>query len=257
MRIVPALLIVLAAAPAAADALAPTGTLRAAFLAGNPVQGRVDAGTGAVSGPAPELVAELARRRDVKFTIMPLAGTRAVLDAVKSDAADIGFLAFDPARAAEVDFSQTYSLAHNTYIVPVASPIRALADIDRPGRVVGVGQGDAGDLHLTRTLKSAELKRNPGGSLDEARRLLETGEIAAYAANRQRLSEAVARMPGLRVLDENFYAVEQAIIVPRGNAARRAIVDSFLDDTRASGFIRAALDRARLVGVDVAPPNKR
>ena len=261
----PAILILLGAvaclhaAPphATADELAPGGTLRASFLAGNPVQGRVDAATGAVSGPAPELVAELARQRGLPLKVTPLAGVRAVLDSVKSGAADIGFLAFDPARAAEVDFSQTYSLAHNTYMVPAASPIRALADIDKPGIRIGVGQGDAADLYLTRTLKSAALLRNPGGSLDEAKRKFETGEIAAYAANRQRLTEAVARMPGMRLLDENFYAVEQAIIVPKGESARLLIVNQFLDAMRGNGFIRAALDRAKLTGVDVAPPKPR
>ena len=35
--------------------LAPTGTLRAVFLGGNPVQGRVDARTGDTSGTVPDL----------------------------------------------------------------------------------------------------------------------------------------------------------------------------------------------------------
>lgn len=257
MRALLALVMVLPAFGTRADELAPGGTLRAAFLAGNPVQGRVDAATGAVSGPAPELAAELARQRGLPVRITPLSGVRAVLDSVKSGAADIGFLAFDPTRAAEVDFSQTYSLAHNTYMVPAGSPIRTLADIDRRGQRVGVAEGDAADLYLTRTLKSAELLRNPGGILDEAKNMLDTGEIVAYAANRQRLTEATTRMPGLRLLDENFYAVEQAIIVPKGNATALLIVNRFLDAMRASGFTRAALDRARLTGVDVAPPGTR
>ena len=45
-----------------AATLAPTGTLRAVFLGGNPVQGRVDPKTGAVSGTVPDLAKELARR---------------------------------------------------------------------------------------------------------------------------------------------------------------------------------------------------
>lgn len=257
MKIRLALAVLLIATAAQADELAPGGTLRATFLAGNPVQGRVDPATRALSGPAPELATELARRRGLKVAIRPLDGVRAVLDSVKSGAADIGFLAYDPARATEVDFSQTYSLAHNTYAVLATSPIRTLADIDKAGQRIGVGQGDAADLFLTRTLKSAELLRNPGGALDEAKSMLDAGSIVAYAANRQRLTEAAARMPGLRVLDENFYAVEQAIVVPKGRTAALGIVNEFLDAMRQSGFIRAALDRAKLTGVDVAPPNKR
>ena len=114
--------------PAMAQQLAPTGTLRAAFLGGNPVQGRVDAKTGAVSGPVEELTRELAKRLGVPFAITPGAGVRAVIDSVKNHTADIGFLAFDATRAMEVDFSQPYSLGFNTYMVPANSPIRTVAD---------------------------------------------------------------------------------------------------------------------------------
>lgn len=246
-----------AASPALAGDLAPGGTLRATFLAGNPVQGRVDAAANIVSGPAFDLVRELARRERIPFSITPLPGVRPVIDSVKSGAADIGFLAFDPARAAEVDFSQSYSLAHNTYLVLAASPIRDAGDIDKPGIRIGVGQGDAGHLHLERTLKQATLKPNPGGSLDEARRLLAASEIDAYAANRQRLSEAVAQFPETRLLPDNFLAVEQAIIVPKGSAARLDIVDRFIDEMRDSGFIRSSIISAKLNGVDVAPKRPR
>ena len=57
------------ATTAEADELVPTGTLRATFIAGNPVQAVTDAKTGAVSGPAADLGSELARRLNVPFTI--------------------------------------------------------------------------------------------------------------------------------------------------------------------------------------------
>jgi polar amino acid transport system substrate-binding protein len=56
---------------------------------------------------------------------------------------------------------------------------------------------------------------------------------------------------------DNFYGVEQAVIVPKGNAAALAIVNKFIDEARASGLIAEAIARAGLVGVDVAPPNAR
>ncbi len=245
------------AADIAANDLAPAGTLRAAFLAGNPVQGRADPATGATSGPAPDLVRELARRAGVPFQIAPLPGVRAVIDSVKSGAADIGFIAFDPVRAAEVDFTQTYSLAHNTYLVRADSTIRAIADIDRPGIRIGVGQGDAGHLYLERNLKQAALKPNPGGPLTEALRQLAAGEIDAYAANRQRLSEVAGPASGTRMLAENFLGVEQCIAVPKGNAARLALLNRFIDEMRDSGFIQRAIDSAKLNGVDVAPKRAR
>jgi polar amino acid transport system substrate-binding protein len=191
---------------------------------------------------------ELARRLGVPFTVTPAAGVRAVIDGIKNHTADIGFLAFDATRAVEVDFSQTYSLAFNTYMVPATSSIRTVPDADRAGIRIGVAAGDAGELYLTRTLKFAELKRVPGGTMEEALRML--------SANKQRLSEAAAHAPNVRILDDNFLGVEQAVVVAKGDTASLNTVNRFIDDVRASGLIRAAIERAKLVGVEVAPPRK-
>src|SRR5204862_7961760 len=86
-------------------AVLQTGTLRAAFIGSNPVQGAVDPKTGEARGPAAEIAQALARRLGVSVTIAGVAGPGAVIEAVKKGEADIGFLAFDPARAEEVDFS--------------------------------------------------------------------------------------------------------------------------------------------------------
>ena len=132
-----------------------------------------------------------------------------------------------------------------------------MTEVDRPGVRIGVGLNDAGDYFLTRTLKNAELKRNPGGDLTLALRQLETGEIDAYAANRQRLHTFVAAHPGLRIVADNFYGVEQAIVVAKGNATLLAKVEQLIEETRTAGFIASAIARAGLVGVDVAPPRSR
>jgi polar amino acid transport system substrate-binding protein len=87
--------------------------------------------------------------------------------------------------------------------------------------------------------------------------MLTSGEVDVYGGNRQRMSEVVARTPGLRLLPDSFYAVEQAIIVPKGNAARLAIVNSMIDEARTSGLTAAAIARAGLIGVEVAPAGSR
>jgi polar amino acid transport system substrate-binding protein len=256
-----ALLALLAAFPAGANdlakGLAPTGTLRVTFIGRNPVQATIDEKTGEARGPAAEIARMMASKLGVPVTIAGVANAPAVIESVRSGAADIGFVAFDPVRAAEVDFAQAYSLVQNAYAVPEASPIRQSADVDRAGMRIGVGERDAADFFLTRTLKHAELKRNTAGSTDAAIRMLISGEVDAYGGNRQRMSEAVARTPGLRLLADSFYGVEQAIIVPKGNAARLAIVNRFLDEARASGLTAAAIARAGLVGVEVAPAKAR
>src|SRR5437879_1123635 len=96
--------------------LAPTGTLRAIFLGGNPVQGRVDEKTGEMSGPVPDLVKELARQLAVPFKIIPAPNASAIVDAFKNHAADIGFLAYDETRAREVDFGAPFMTMFNSYL---------------------------------------------------------------------------------------------------------------------------------------------
>jgi polar amino acid transport system substrate-binding protein len=251
-----AFLAFLAAVPAqAADLkdLAPTGTLRVTFIGRNPVQATIDEKTGEARGPAAEISRMIAGKIGVPLAISGVANGPAVIESVKSGAADIGFVAFDPIRAEEVDFAQAYSVVQNSYAVPEASPIRVSTDVDRPGIRVGVGERDAGDFFLTRTLKNATLKRNSSGSSDAAMKMLTSGEVDVYGGNRQRMSEAVARTPGFRLLPDSFYGVEQAIVVRKGDAARLAILNQFIDEARASGLTAAAIVRAGLVGVDVAP----
>ena len=250
------ILTTLLAWPAMSQQLASTGTLRATFLGTNPVQGRVDPKTRAVSGPVEELTRELARRLGVPFTITPAAGLRDVIDSIKNHTADIGFLAFDATRAAEVDFSQPYSLGFNTYMVPTDSPIRTIQDADRAGIRIGVRAGDAGELYLSRTLKFAEIKPVPGGTMEEALRMLSSKQIDAFAANKQRLSEVATPALGVRILEDNFLGVEQSIIVAKNDTASLTTINRLIDDARASGLLRAAIERAKLVGVDVAPPVK-
>src|SRR3954464_9446884 len=109
MRFLMVFLVVALGQPAQRTVLAPTGTLRGSFIASNPVQGRVDPQTGTATGPAPDLVRELARRLGIPYEIRPLPDAAAVLESVRSGNADIGFLALEVERAVQVDFSDPYS----------------------------------------------------------------------------------------------------------------------------------------------------
>jgi polar amino acid transport system substrate-binding protein len=238
---------------AQAGELAAGDTLRAAYIDSNLAQARLDPASGEVRGPAADLTHELAKRNGVKFTIKPAPGVAGVIAAVKSGEADIGFVAYDATRAQEVDFSQTYLLAHNTYIVRNDSAVRGTADLDRAGAKIGVGEKDAADLYLTRNLKAASLHRIPSSDLDNGIAMLVAGQIDAYAANRTRLLAVIDKVPGLRLLPDNFYDVEQAIVVAKGNPKKREIVEQFVIDAKASGLVQAAIDRAKLRGVSVAP----
>ena len=240
-------------APSSGSDLTPTGTLRAAFIDSNPVQARVDPASGEVRGPAAELTRELARRLGIPFALRPVAGAAGVIEAVKQGAADIGFVAFDPTRAEQVEFSPPYLLAHNTYVVRAGSEYRSGTELDRAGVRIGVGERDAGDLFLTRTLKSAELRRRPSSELEAGIRALMAGELDAYAANRTRLLAVAEKEPALRVLPDNFYSVEQAIAVRKGNRAGLDVVTRLVTEALTGGLVQAAIEQSGLKGVDPAP----
>ena len=179
---------------------------------------------------------------------------KAMVEGFKNHTLDIAFLAFDPSRAADVDFSQVYSLSWSSYIVLANSPLHTAADVDRAGIRIGAATGDSPELYLSRNLKNAEIKRYSNPPAEESLRLLRSKEIDVYAANRQRLIEMAASAPDTRVLPDNYFAVRQAIIVPKGNTAALEVINGFLNDARKSGLIQSAIDRAKLTGaVDVAP----
>jgi polar amino acid transport system substrate-binding protein len=199
---------------------------------------------------------ELARRLDAPVKITGVASPAAVIDSVRNGEADIGFIAFDPQRAAELDFSQVYALAQNTYLVREDSPLKTVADIDRAGVKVGVTARDTADLVLTRTLKAAGIRRNSTGSVDTAVTWLADGTVDAYGTNRQRLTELAARHAGYRLLPDNFYGVPQSVVAAKGNTAMIDFVNAVLDDAKRDGLIARSIAQAGLHGLDVAPPRR-
>jgi len=244
--------------PCVAADLAPTGTLRAAYLRTNPVQARIDPRTKSITGPVADLVQELARRLGVPFAIIPAADARAVIDTLNSRTADIGFLAFDAPRAAEVDFSRPYALMQNTYIVRADSKIQKATDADKAGLRIGAAQGQSQGVYLRENLKKAQVKILPAmPTPEELQTLLIAGELDAFAANRQRLVEVASAHSDLRVLTDNFSAAEQSIVITKGDRSRLDVLNRFIADACASGLVQASLDRAKLIGVDVAPVTAR
>jgi polar amino acid transport system substrate-binding protein len=240
------------------EALASTGSLRAAFLGANPVQVSVDEQTGEIAGPAVDIARELSRRLAVPVSIQLLSGVPAVMDAVESGSADIGFLAFDTTRAERVAFTQAYIYGHNSYIVRAGSRLQSFADADSEGIRIASISGNAVDLHLERTLENAQLVHLARGTSDEdAAGMILAGELDAYAANKQRLAAVAAGEPGIRVLDGSVLPVEQSIGVARQNEAIVSRLNQFIDAARDTGFLQQIVDRYMIAGVEVAPKAAR
>jgi polar amino acid transport system substrate-binding protein len=242
-----------------AAALAPTGSLRAVFLGGNPVQGRVDAKTGEMSGTVPDLTRELGRRLGVPVNIQSAPNAGAVIEALEKGTADIGFLAYDELRAREVAFGAAFVVMANSYLVKASSPIRASRDVDRAGNTVAAVKGQTQEHFVSAAMKQARVRVldvMPGPA--EVEMLLTSGAVDAFAINRQRSLEAETASAGrLRALPDSFLDVDQSVVVAKANSSRLEAIARFVDEMRASGFIKQSIDRAKLVGVDVAPARKR
>jgi polar amino acid transport system substrate-binding protein len=237
----------------AAPALAPTGTLRAAYIVANIAQARRDPHSGAISGTVADIARELARRAGVPVSIQPLPTAAAVLDAVRSGDADIGFVAPNPERQGAVLFSQTYMFVQQSALVRADSPLRSVRDLDRPGQTIGVNTDDSVGVWLRQHFKAAQVRATPDYSWREPFLWLKEDAVVAFAGGRQRLASGAQNEPGLRLLDDNFYGVPQTIAVPLERPESLAIVNAALDDMRKSGFLADSIRRSGIEGLTVAP----
>ncbi len=254
------LLLLLAGSAWAAPAdVAPTGVLRATFLGSNPVQGHIDPKTGEITGVVADLVKEMARRLGVPYEIHPAANAADIINRLNSHQSDIGFIAFDPQRGREVDFSASYALMYNALVVRADSPIQATAEVDQPGVTVAAVRGQTQQIVLSATIKQGKmlvLDKKPGQAELEA--LQEGKQIDANRPNRHDAEQVAAASAGkLRALPDNFLVVEQAIVTTKGDAAKLAELDKFIAEVRASGFVQQALDRTRIAGLAVATGTHR
>lgn len=249
---VAAALLALLIAPASASDVAPTGTLRAVYLASNPAQAVKDPASGEIRGASADLTRELAKRLNLPLKLEPSASPATVIEAIAKGEADIGFVAYAPERVGTVEFSQTYMLVQQSFIVPEHSPIKSVKDIDNREYRVSGGKGDSVTLYLARNLKEAKLVETDNTPAD-AKLKLEANEIDAFGANRQRLTTMLKDMPGYRLLPDSLFGVTQTIAVPKGKPQALAEVNRFIDDVRTSGFLADAIKRSGVVGLDSAP----
>jgi polar amino acid transport system substrate-binding protein len=223
--------------------LVPTGVLRAAINLGNPVLAQ---GTPAApSGVTADIARSIAARLGVPVEFACFDAARKSLAALLSGAADVGFLAIEPARAAEVAFTPPYVLIEGVYAVPADSALRSVADVDAPGVRIGVNQGSAYDLYLTRTMSRATVVRGDDGT---SVFLAQGLEVAAGI--REPLTAFVASHPGLRLIDSAFMQIQQAVAVARDKAPETvAFLGAVVAELKSSGFIADALRRSGQTGV--------
>jgi polar amino acid transport system substrate-binding protein len=239
-------------APAVRADLAPTGKIRAGINYGNFILATRDRATGESRGVAVDLVRELGQRLGVPVDIVAYDSVAVMVDAAKTGTWDIAFLGIDPARAGEIGFTAAYLEIEATYLVTAGSPLRSASEVDREGLRVSAPSRANYELYLSRNLKHARLVSAPTG--EAAFELLRSGQVDALAGLRQALIGLAEKLPGSRMLDGRFMAVQQAIGVPRGRDAGLAYLRGLVEDAKRSGLVARAIERTGARGVSVAPP---
>jgi polar amino acid transport system substrate-binding protein len=81
-----------------------------------------------------------------------------------------------------------------------------------------------------------------------------TGQVDALAGLRQALIGLTEKLPGSRMLDGRFMAVQQALGVPRDRDAGLSYLAGLVEDAKKSGLVARAIERTGARGVSVAPP---
>src|SRR5881392_969716 len=105
--------------------LAPTGKLRAAINFGNGVLAQKGA-DGTPQGISADLARELAKRLGVPLEFVAFEAAGKAFEAAKDNKVDVLFVAIEPVRAADVEFSPPYVLIEGTYMVLKDSPLKAI-----------------------------------------------------------------------------------------------------------------------------------
>ena len=204
--------------PAVRSELAPTGKLRIGLNHGNFLLVTPGSSGTDPRGVASDVGRELGRRLGVP----------------------VEFIRFDTAG----------KLIPATYIVPAGSPIRSVADVDREGVRIAVTEQSAYGLFLSRSVKHARLVLTKGPALE----VFVAEKLEALAGLRPALLTDVKKLPGARVLDGQFTAVQQAIGTPKARDAGAKFLRAFVEEVKASGLVAEAIARNAVQGVSVAPP---
>jgi polar amino acid transport system substrate-binding protein len=232
--------------------LVPTGTLRAGINYGNFILAVKDA-SGESRGVAIDLLHELGRRLEVPTAIVAYDSVAVMVEQARTGAWDVAFLGSDPARETLISFTSAYLEIEATYLVPAGSPLRTAAEVDRAGLRVAAPAKANYELFLTRNLKNAELVSAPGPGSEAAFDLLKTGRVDALAGLTQGLLGLAGKLPGSRLVEGRFMAVQQSIGVPKGRDAGLAYLRGVIQDAKASGLVARAIEKTGARGVTVAP----
>jgi polar amino acid transport system substrate-binding protein len=234
------------------DELAPSGVLRVGINLSNflLVSGR-DA-NGEPQGVSPDMAREIATRLTIPVKYVLFNSPGELADAATEDIWDIGNIGAEPARAATIAFTTAYCEIESTYLVPAGSPIQSIDDVDAAGVRIAVSGRSAYGLWLNEHIRNAELFKTDG--MDASLALFQNQSLDVLAGLRPRLIQDMKKLPGAKVLDGKFSAVQQAIGTKPDRELAASFLQEFVDETKASGFVASLIKTHGVEGsLTVAP----
>ena len=231
--------------------LTPTGVLRAGINLSNFLLVTGKAANGDPQGVSPDMAAEIARRLDVPLKLVAFKSPGELGDQAGNNVWDIGNIGAEPQRAQTIAFTAAYCEIESTYLVPAGSPIKTNAEVDKPGIRISVTGRSAYGLWLENNIRQATLMRTD--TLDASFDQFVAQKMEALAGLRPRLIEDVKKLPGARILDGQFSAVQQAVGTPKKNAKAAAWLAAVVEDCKASGLVARLIEKHKAFGLSVAP----
>ena|SRR3989441_2455536 len=232
--------------------LAPSGPLRVGINYGNPNNATRNPVTGQLAGVAVDMACALASGTDRPLTVVGYSGVPPMLAGLTSGDVDLAFT-LASAGSNVVNVAISHLGVENTYLVPDAAPFQSVADVDAPGVLISVAQGNSPDVYLSATLKHATLVRT--ATVPQALALLARGQVNAFAGSRSAEAMFIASsFPGGRMLPDNFLIANIAAGLPLGHDQGLGYVDEFIDWGKTSGLVQLAIGRSQLIGVSIPPP---
>jgi len=244
----------MATSAAALGELAPTGRLRVAVAVG-PSPSALwtvrDPATSKPKGVPVDLGSALAQKLGVPVELIEYLSSGEIVAARDKGAWDVTFVPVDDDRKTMIDFGAPYHLLQSTYLVAPGSPIKTLAEADRPGVRIAIVDGTATGRASSKASPNATTVKVK--TPDEAVELMRSGKLDAIALSRESVGGLVEALPGSRVLEEAFLNSTTAVAVPQHKPAARTYVTEFIEEAKASGLVRRALDAMGLKTSQVAP----
>ena len=238
--------------PEVISQLAPHGVLRAGINMSNFLLVTGRSASGDPEGVSPSMARAIADRLGVPIKYMPFPKPGELADQAGNDVWDIGLIGAEPQRAEVIAFTAAYAEIEATYMVPAGSSITRIEDVDQPGNRIAVTARSAYGLWLDRNIKRATLVHTD--SLDAAFERFQAEKLEALSGLRPRLIADVAKVPGARILDGGFTAVQQAVGTARANQAAAEWLRAFVEEAKASGLVAKFIEQHKVKGLSVAPP---